>query len=515
MKPRIISGGYDSACLSRGASIFSRQKCLYGSQNSLERSAEDIPIRYTGLLMSNAIAQGFRFVNFTTGLCVLGMLIFTATTIAQSPVGNQAENVKLAERPPMGWNSWDAYGLSITESQFRDNVAVLAKTLKPFGWNYAVIDEGWFLKNPPDKLIAAFDANGRNIPVPARFPSSLSNGENTGFVALGIYVHSLGLKFGIHIVRGIPRESVAANRPIAESQFHAQDAADTSDACPWDPTNWGVRDTPAGQAWYDSLLSQYAAWGIDYLKVDCISDHPYKPTEIRMIHRAIAKTGRPIVLSLSPGPTSPGIAKELAPYAQMWRISDDVWDYWTNTKPFPRSVHDQFELAAAWAPYALPGTWPDADMLPLGYLGPVPGDGQARASRLTHDEQQTILTLWAMMRSPLILGANLTRLDEWTTKLLTNREVLDVDQNGHDQRQVARVDNVVTWTAAGKGSVKYLAMFNLNDSEQGVDHNYVFFNLPPGRLHTRELWTGTDRGTGESVKVDLPPHGCILLELHP
>lgn len=431
----------------------------------------------------------------------------------------------LAPKPPMGWNSWDAYGLTITESQFRENVDVLAKTLKPFGWNYAVIDEGWFLKNPleretPDKLAYEIDANGRYIPVPARFPSALAQpadaaSTNTGFTALGAYVHSQGLKFGIHIVRGIPRQSVAANLPIAGSTFRATDAADTADACPWDPTNWGIRDTPAGQAWYNSLLAQYASWGVDFLKVDCISDHPYKPDEIRMIHRAILKTGRPIVLSLSPGPTSPGLAPEIIPMAQMWRISDDIWDYWTNTRHFPRSLHDQFELVAAWAPYARPGTWPDADMLPLGYLGPQPGDGEARQSRLTHSEQQMMMTLWSIARSPLILGANLTRLDDWTNQLITNRDVLDVDQFGHNQRQVAREGNTVAWTAEGKGTIRYLALFNLNDRDKTINRTYRFYNLPTDSYHARELWSHTDRGVSTGVNVTLPPHSCILLELTP
>ncbi len=405
----------------------------------------------------------------------------------------------LAERPPMGWNSWDAYGLTITESQFRDNVDVLARTLKPFGWNYAVIDEGWFLKNPlerptPDKLAYEIDGNGRYIPVPARFPSALRESKNEGFAALGAYVHAQGLKFGIHIVRGIPRESVTRDFPIAGSAFHAEEAADTTDPCPWDPTNWGVRETPAGQAWYDSLITQYAGWGVDYLKVDCISDHPYKPGEIRMLHRAILKSGRPIVLSLSPGPTSPGLVQELIPNAQMWRISDDIWDFWTNPRHFPRSLHDQFELAAAWAPFAQPGTWPDADMLPLGYLGPVPGDGEARETRLTHDEQRTMVTLWSMMRSPLILGANLTRLDDWTRELLTNRAVLEVQQSGHDQRQVAREGNAVAWTSAGRGESRYLALFNLNDTDKTIRRTYGFYNLPAARYRSRELWTGKEQG---------------------
>ncbi|WP_241655074.1 glycoside hydrolase family 27 protein [Granulicella sibirica] len=426
----------------------------------------------------------------------------------------------MAARPPMGWNSWDSYGLTITEPQFRENVAVLAKTLKPFGWNYAVIDEGWFLKNPqdrptPEKLQFELDANGRYIPVPSRFPSAIDHDENTGFVALGAFVHAQGLKFGIHIVRGIPRESVDRNLPVAGSHFTAKDVADTADACPWDPTNWGVRDTPAGQAWYDSLLQQYASWGIDYLKVDCISDHPYKPTEIRMLHRAIVKTGRPIILSLSPGPTSPGIAKELIPYAQMWRISDDFWDYWKNPKTFPRSLHGQFELAAAWSAYAKPETWPDADMLPLGYLGPIPGEGEARDSRLTHDEQRTLLTLWSMARSPLILGANLTKLDEWTTKLLTNRDILDVNQFGHDQRQAAVEGDALAWTSSGKGNVRYLALFNLGDQEKTIKHAYAFYNLPGSSYSSRELWTERTTGRSEQFTVTLPPHGCALLELKP
>ena len=426
----------------------------------------------------------------------------------------------IAPHPPLGWNSWDAYGLTITEPQFRDNVQVLAETLKPFGWQYAVIDEGWFLKNPhdlkvPEKVVYEIDAFGRYNPVPERFPSAIVDGKNQGFRAIGDYVHAQGLKFGIHIVRGIPREALKQNLPVADSNYHAKDVADTSDPCPWDPTNWGVRDTPAGQAWYDALLTQYAGWGVDFIKVDCISDHPYKPTEIHMIHHAILKSGRPILLSLSPGPVSPGIAQEIIPYAQMWRISDDLWDYWKNARHAPRSVHDQFELAATWAPFARAGTWPDADMLPLGYLGPEPGDGEARQTRLTQAEQRTMFTLWAIMRSPLIIGANLTKLDDWTKSLLTNRDVLYVNQFAHDQRQVAREGNTVAWTAAGTNGVHYLALFNLNDRDKTIARSYAFYNLPSASYSSRELWTKEDRGRSDSINVTLPPHSCILLELRP
>src|SRR5437762_150298 len=142
--------------------------------------------------------------------------------------------------------------------------------------------------------------------------------------------------FGIHIVRGIPKQAVADNLPIGGSAFHAPDAADRAATCPWDDANWGVSDNAAGQAWYDDLIRQYASWGVDFLKVDCISDHPYRPTEIRQIALAIQHSGRDVVLSLSPGPTSVEHHAEVAELAQMWRVSNDIWDIWdSGTREYP------------------------------------------------------------------------------------------------------------------------------------------------------------------------------------
>ena len=443
----------------------------------------------------------------------------------------------------MGWNSWDSYGLTITEEQFRANVKILADALKPFGWDYAVIDEGWFFFNPedrshPDTLRYAIDSNGRYVPVPARFPSAgtaaaqagpastsgpnapklLAAIQSTSFKLLADYVHSQGLKFGIHIVRGIPRASVERNLPIANSSFTANDAADTSDACPWDPTNWGVKNNAAGQAWYDSLLSQYAAWGVDLLKVDCISDHPYKVDEIRMIRKAIDKTGRPIVLSLSPGPTSLDHAAEVGELANMWRISDDFWDYWVSEHPeraYPQSLTGQFAKTAAWAQSAKPGNWPDADMLPLGHIGPSPGEGKERDTRFTPAEQQTLLTLWAMARSPLILGANLTKLDEVTLKLLTNRDVLRIDQTATRSGQVMHSGNIIAWTAdlppdSPDGSIA-LALFNVGESQMVVDTTFEAFNIEDGAYHVKDAWTGKSLGKLKSIpNLTLEPHSSVL-----
>ena len=449
---------------------------------------------------------------------------------------------RVAVTPPMGWNSWDAYGLTITEAQFRANVDVLVSKLKPAGYQYAVIDEGWFFENPqdrptPEKLIYAIDGYGRYVPVPARFPSAVGKSgsvagdaseglklkatvESTSFVALGSWVHERGLKFGIHIVRGIPRASVERNLPVEGSTFKAVDVADQSDACPWDPTNWGVKNNAAGQAWYDSLMRQYAGWGVDLIKVDCISSHPYKADEIRMIRRAIDKAGRPMVLSLSPGPTALENAAEVAGLAQMWRISDDFWDYWKSptNKDYPQSVLGQFVKLDAWSKYVKPGNWPDADMLPLGTLGPVPGEGKARTTRLTHDEQRTVMTLWSIARSPLIVGANLTELDDWTVSLLTNATVIAMDQRGHEQHMVAHdgdfTEGLIPWVSKGDGGKEYLAVFNVGDGQARVALPLSRYGFVQGQKYSaRDVWGEKDLGKVSEAQGVVAAHGVLLLEL--
>ena len=429
----------------------------------------------------------------------------------------------LAPTPPMGWNSWDSYGLRINEQQFRDNVDALAARLKPAGYNYAVIDEGWYMANPEDRpkpelLKYSVDANGRFIPVTTRFPSAEQNGKYVGFEQIGKWVHSKGLKFGVHIVRGIPRESVQRNLPIEGTQFTAQDAADQADACPWDPTSWGIKDNAAGQAWYDSLLRQYGKWGVDFLKVDCISDHPYKGEEILMIAKAIRKSGKPIVLSLSPGPTNLSHAAEVAGNSQMWRIADDIWDGWTFTGTFPNGLLSAFDNLAKWAKYAKPGNWPDADMLPWGSLRPNPGWGRARQSRLTPDEQRTQFTLWAMARSPLILGCNLTELDDVTKSLLTNKEVIAVNQQAVASEEVASAPEdaarMRVWisTAAGAHSAHYMAVFNLENSAMSRD--VAWPAALAGASHAAyDVWNQKSVDAAKSLHVDLPAHGCALFRI--
>jgi len=450
---------------------------------------------------------------------VVGMWMkrIAVTVIAAGLVTSAGAQV-LAPVPPMGWNSWDSYGLTITEAQFRANADVLATRLKPFGWKYVVVDEGWYLENPqsaekPKTLVYAANAQGQYTPALNRFPSA-ANGA--GFKPMSDAVHAQGLKFGIHIIRGIPKKTVAADTVIEGSAFHASEAADTTDMCPWNPDNFGVKDNAAGQAWYDALMKQYAGWGVDYVKVDCIASHPYKGAEIQMIHRAIGKTGKPIVLSLSPGPTALENAALVGENAQLWRISDDVWDGWTGKEgAFPQSLKGQFPVIARWSKYVKPGNWPDADMLPLGHLGPMPGYGKERDTKLTHEEQQTMVTLWSISRSPLFVGANLTRLDAFTTSLVTNAEVIGVNQRSVESRMEGQDGDVVAWTAKGPaGSTRYLALFNLGDVSVRVDSAFAKYGLGE-KYKVRDLWEKENVGTQTGVSVELPAHGSVLLELKP
>lgn len=451
----------------------------------------------------------------------LRVAIFSAVFVGLLVCGvapGHGQQTALAPTPPMGWNSWDSYGLTITEEQFRANVEVLASRLKPVGFSYAVVDEGWYLGNPeaankPETLQYRMDAHGRYQPALDRFATAK---ESAGFAPLAEYVHSKGLKFGIHIIRGVPKYAVKVNVPVAGSSFHAADLADTTDVCPWNPDNYGVKDNAAGQAWYDAMFAQYASWGVDYVKVDCIASHPYKGDEIKMIHKAIEKSGRPIVLSLSPGPASLGDAGPLGENAQLWRISNDVWDRWTAAKDkdeFPQSVKSQFAVIDRWTKYVKPGNWPDADMLPLGSLGPAPGWGEARETQLTHEEQRTLITLWSIARSPLFFGGNLTKLDEWTASLLTNFEVITIDQHGQDQHLAATDGEVVAWTSKGADGTTYLALFNLGDAAATVKSPFAHYGLGAGPYKAHDLWANTELGESSSIVAIIPAHGTAVFGL--
>jgi len=356
----------------------------------------------------------------------------------------------------MGWNSWDNFATAITETQTRAQADYMAQHLKAFGWQYIVVDIQWYEPGAKDHgyrsdAVLVMDEFGRLQPALNRFPSS-ANGA--GFKALADYVHGVGLKFGIHLMRGIPRQAVAKNLPVKGTTFHAQDIADQRSICAWNPDMYGVDMTkPGAQEYYDSVFALIASWGVDYVKVDDIA-RPYHEhvREIEAIRQAIDRTGRPIVLSLSPGETALDAADHVTKHANLWRISDDFWDRWL-------AVHDQFERLKNWNPHRRSGAWPDADMLPFGVL-----ELGKRSTRFTRDEQRTVMTLWSIARSPLMHGGDMTMMDDFTLSLLTNKQVLAVNQESEGNRPVFNHNDLIAWTADVPGSSdRYLAVFNARD----------------------------------------------------
>jgi alpha-galactosidase len=496
------------------------RNCNYDALDSYRGMSSDMPPRAYSFGPLGAVLAGTNFMKRLSYNLLFILLIFCArNSVSQTAPASPtpAAAVPLALTPPVGWNSWDGYGTTITEDEFKANAEWFAKHLKPFGWQYVVVDMEWFVTNPVAEgnsrtFQYSLDQFGRYTPAVNRFPSAVND---AGFKPLADYVHSLGLKFGIHILRGIPKQAVVNQIPISDSSYTAADAVDTADRCPWNFDNFGANpDKPAAQAYYDSIAKMYAAWGVDLIKVDCIASRPYKGDEIRMLSEAIKKTGRPIVLSLSPGPAPVEKVEEMRKYANMWRISDDIWDLWHSTVQYPQGLGDQFPNVAKWAGLSQPGHWPDADMLPLGRLGPAPGWGQPRDTRLSHDEQRTLITLWCIFPSPLMIGGRLPSADDWTLSLLTNPEVLAVDQHSTGNRPVINTEKTVAWLAqSASGGDQYLAIFNISESSEPLRYAWKDLGLAGKMYKLRDLWEHKDLDAAGSVTVTLPPHGSVMYRL--
>lgn len=409
----------------------------------------------------------------------------------------------------MGWNSWDSFATTITEAQAREVAAIMAHRLLPHGYRVFTIDIQWYEPGATgfDYRSGApltMDKWGRLLPAPNRFPSSVNG---AGFKPIADYVHRLGLDFGVHLMRGIPRQAVERNLPVKNTNVRAGDIADTTSTCPWNSDMYGVdMSKPGAQAYYDSVFQLFADWGVDFVKVDDMA-RPYFPQapEIEAVHRAIVNAGRPMALSLSPGETPLAAAAHVRANANMWRISDDFWDEWRLLKP-------QFERLNNWNPYRSEGHWPDADMLPLGML-----DLGRRGSRLTTDEQVTCMTLWCIARSPLIMGGDLRRLDDFTLRLITNEEVLAVNQRSANNRQLFARDGWIAWAADVPASRdKYLAVFNTNDEgprSTDIALNALGLN---SSVRVRDLWARGWVGDVRSLlHIAAPAHGAKLYRLSP
>ena len=412
---------------------------------------------------------------------------------------------------PMGWNSWDCYGAAVTEKEVRQNAGFMAANLKEYGWEYVVVDIQWYEPGAINHEYRPFadlcmDEYGRLLPAPNRFPSAA---DGKGFAPLAEYVHSLGLKFGIHIMRGIPRQAVHGNCPVLGTEKTARDAARFNSICAWNPDMYGAKANDAGQAYYDSIFQMYAQWGVDFIKCDDICrELPHEEEELLMIARALKNCGREMILSLSPGPALLEKAELYKQTANMWRITDDFWDDW-------KLLYAMFERAEKWSMHAGAGHYPDADMLPIG---PIRQDyDKNNRTAFTENEQVTMMTLWSIMRSPLIIGGEMTGFDDFTMKLLTNEGILRMHRNSRNARQAFRrcsgESEFIVWTADDCEGGSYIAVFNAGEADAWITFPMEELELKGKAFRAKELWSGEAKEIHDSISAEVPMHGAKVFYL--
>ncbi len=432
---------------------------------------------------------------------IICSLLLLSISVQAQITSSDKEFLKWAPTPPMGWNSWDCFGPTVVESEVRANADFMSANLKSFGWEYVVVDIRWFVAN--DKSggynqkdpLYSMDQYGRFIPAVNRFPSAA---DGKGFKPLADYIHSKGLKFGIHIMRGIPVEAVKANLPILGSTAKAQDIYTDKEQCTWLKDMYGIVAGKEGsQEYYNSILKLYAAWGVDFIKVDDLTSPIYHQAEVEMIRKAIDLSGRKIVFSTSPGETPIAHVNHVKEHANMWRTVGDFWDNWPQLK-------EHFEVFKRWSPYIASGggAWPDGDMLPMGHIIRAER-GPERMSAFTKDELVTMMTLWSIFRSPMMFGGHLPDTDPFSLSLLQNKEVLGVHQSSSNNRPLFNLNGAVAWTADDpKTGDKYLAVFNAAD--------------PAPIFEEKAFWNSgiVDKSTpGQSKSIDLDISGTKKLYL--
>ncbi len=397
----------------------------------------------------------------------------------------------------------------------------MADHLKEFGWEFIVMDAGWYYpedvdanKGNDEGSAYHLDPYGRLVPDEIKFPSS-KKGE--GLKNLADYVHSKGLKFGIHIMRGNPRNAVEQLLPIKDSEHNAAEVADKSDTCVWNALNFGLIDDHLGSIdYYESIVELYADWGIDFIKIDDIS-RPYHKIELELFSNAVQESGRSMLISASPGPAPVAEVEHLRANVDMWRISNDVWDTWTLVKK-------QFSYCSSWSPHINGKGRPHADMLPLGKLRLTGGDDWVAGllsanladikneySRLSDTEKYTMMNLLSIFKSPLILGGYLLENDSITTKLITNVVIIELNQESINNQEIYNKDEVIIWTAENQQkNYQYLIVFNISEDQVEFDVSLEILPFTLGKT-LLNLWNDKTLNIDGILKVKLQPHESIVL----
>jgi hypothetical protein len=442
-----------------------------------------------------------------------------STTAGSATAGAPADVTSgIAAKPYMGWSSWSMQsskypGLNpngnysyLTEANVLKQTDALASKLKKYGYTYVNIDAGWWMDN---NWKTGFDQYGRQTPDPVRFPH--------GMKSVADHIHSKGLKAGIYLPVGLEKGAYGGGKvPI----WNAPGCTTANIVYPdlrttngWDSAYKLDFSNPCAQKYIDSQAQMFADWGYDFLKLDGVGPGSFKSgdnynnvADVAAWHQAIAATGRPIHLELS-WSLDINHAAEWKQYSNGWRIDTDVECYCNTLVTWDNSVKVRWNEAPAWSNKAGPGGWNNLDSINVGN-GAMDG--------LTKAERQSYMTLWAINKSPLYTGDDLTQLDSYGVSLLTNREVIAVDQNNSPvARPVTSVGNEQVWGTKNPDGSYTVALFNLGNAPASVTANWASFGFT-GNASVRDLWNKRNLGTYKNnITEALPAHGSRLFTIKP
>ncbi|MEU8874575.1 CBM35 domain-containing protein [Streptomyces javensis] len=443
----------------------------------------------------------------------------TAAPAARAEPGNgDAATVTAAAKPYMGWSSWSMQsskypGLNpngdysyLTETNVLKQTDALATKLKKYGYEYINIDAGWWRNYA---WTPEFDEYGRQKADPARFPS--------GMKSVADHIHSKGLKAGIYLPVGLEKEAYGEGKvPIwnAEGCTTADIVYDdlrTTNG--WDSAYKIDFSDPCAQKYIDSQARLFADWGYDFLKLDGVGPGSFKSgdnydnvADVAAWQKAISATGRPIHLELS-WSLDIGHADDWKRHSNGWRVDTDVECYCNTLVSWENSVDDRWDDTPAWTRHAGPGGWNDLDSLDVGN-GEMDG--------LTKAERQSYATLWAIAKSPLYTGDDVTKLDSYGLSLLTNREVIAVNQgDAPPARPVTPSDPQQVWAAENHDGSYTVALFNLADRPASVTADWSTLGFT-GKASVRDLWNHESLGTHRNgITQALPAHGSRLFKVTP
>ncbi len=436
---------------------------------------------------------------------ILTPLVAAVLAVVALPGQPAAAKSDFSARPFMGWSSWSVqssthpdYGQNwLNETNVKNAADAMAANLAPAGYRNINMDAGW---NADLDWNFHSDANGIPDPDPARFPN--------GMPSLVDYIHDKGLNAGLYLAAGLEKEAYDRNVPIAGTDCTTQDIA----VQPLTPTNmWGGNwkidyANPCAQDYIDSIADRFAEWGVDFVKVDGTTED--NVPDIAAWSNAIDQSGREMWLTASAWPIPRSIGDDLRPHANSVRIDTDVECYCETVSSWTSSVDDRWRDLPNWLSDVGPNYWPDLDSMPISN-----NTGQGIQDGIDDTERQSVMTFWSMASAPLYVGGDIFFLDDAARSILTNPEVIAVNQSGRLPTRVTG-GTLQRWTKEMPDGSTVVAVYNMGTSASDITVDLAALGLDGGR-NVRDLAARADLGTvdGSWTATAVPPHGSRIIQV--